>query len=484
MAREPETRYAKAAGGNVAYQVVGDGPLDLVVAPGWVSHVDLLWRDPGWERFIGGFASFARVILFDHRGTGLSDPVDRVPTLENRMDDLRAAMDAAGSERAALFGLSEGGPLSVLFAASYPERTIALVLYGTFATGSVEDDGSPGRAGWIKAMAAVRDSIDHWGEGRNIDWAAPSLSRSALQRRAVGALERASMSPAMALLSLEAAIAQCDVRSILENVSVPTLVLHRRKEAIPVEYGRYLAGHIPGARLVELDGVDHAPQVGDVESITGEVEEFLTGMRHTHEPDRVLATVLFTDIVGSTQRAAELGDRAWRELLERHDEIARAAIGRFRGREVKHTGDGFLATFDGPARAVRCAFAIGEEVRALGIEIRSGVHTGECELRGDDLGGIAVHVGARIEALAGPSEVLVSSTVKDLVVGSGIAFGDRGMHSLKGVPGEWRLFVAAGEDTRLANLPPPPDPVQDPLIDRIAHRPRLARVLARATFRH
>jgi class 3 adenylate cyclase len=399
------------------------------------------------------------------------------------MDDLRAVMDSAGSGRAALFGLSQGGPLSVLFAATYPERTIALILYGTFATGSVEDDGSPGRARWIQAMAALRDSIDHWGEGRNIDWAAPSLSRSALQRRAVGALERASMSPAMALVSMQAVGTECDVRAILENVRVPTLVLHRREDAIPVEYGSYLAEHIPGARLVELDGIDHAPWVGDVNSITGEVEEFLTGMRHAHEPDRVLATVLFTDIVGSTQRAAELGDRAWRELLERHDEIARAAIARFRGQEVKHTGDGFLATFDGPARAVRCALGIGEEVRALGIEIRSGVHTGECELRGEDLGGIAVHVGARIGALAGPSEVLVSSTVKDLVVGSGIAFQDRGMHALKGVPSKWRLFAAAGEDTRLANLPQPPDPVQDPLIDRIARRPRLARALARATGR-
>ncbi len=249
----------------------------------------------------------------------------------------------------------------------------------------------------------------------------------------------------MALLSLEAAITQCDVRAILENVRVPTLVLHRRGDRIPVEYGRYFAEHIPAARLVELEGIDHAPSVGDVESITGEVEEFLTGMRHEHESDRVLATVLFTDIVGSTQRAGELGDRAWGELLERHDQIARAAIARFRGQEVKYTGDGFLATFDGPARAVRCALAIGEEVRALGIEIRSGVHTGECELRGEDLGGIAVHVGARIGALAGPGQVLVSSTVKDLVVGSGIAFQDRGMHALKGVPNEWRLFAAGGE---------------------------------------
>lgn len=483
MVREPETHYARAVGGNVAYQVVGEGPLDLVVAPGWASHLDLLWRDPGWERFVGGLASFARVILFDYRGTGLSDPVDRVPTLEDRMDDLRAVMEAAGTKRTALLGISGGGSLSILFAASYPERTVALILYGSFATGSLEDDGSPGRSRWIQTMRIAHDAIDHWGEGRNIEWAASSLSGSALQRRMVGALERASMSPAMALVSLQVVGTECDVRAILDNVRVPTLVLHRREDSVPVEYGRYLAEHIPGARFIELEGVDHFPSVGDVESITDEVEEFLTGMRREHEPDRVLATVLFTDIVGSTQRAAELGDRAWSELLQRHDAIAQTAIGRCRGREVKQTGDGFLASFDGPARAVRCALEIAAEVGELGIEIRSGVHTGECELRYEDLAGIAVHVGARIAAMAGPGEVLVSSTVKDLVVGSGIAFQDRGLHALRGVPGEWRLFAAGGEDTYLANLPAPPDAMRDRLIDGIARRPRLARAFVRATGR-
>jgi class 3 adenylate cyclase len=332
-------------------------------------------------------------------------------------------------------------------------------------------------------MAAVRDSIDHWGEGRTLDWAAPSQRGSALRRRAVGALERATMSPSMALLSQEAAITHCDVRAILGDVRVPTLVLHRRADAVPVEYARYLAEHIPGARLVELEGIDHVPFVGDIESITGEVEEFLTGVRHDPEPDRALATVLFTDIVGSTERAAQLGDRAWRELLERHDEMARATLARFRGREVKQTGDGFLATFDAPGRAVRCATVMGEAMKELGIELRSGVHTGECELRGEDVGGLAVHVGARVAALGEPGEVLVSSTVKDLVVGSGIGFQPRGTHVLKGVPGEWAVFAAVGEDRRFENLPTPPNPVEDPLIDRLADRRWLARALARAVGR-
>jgi class 3 adenylate cyclase len=353
-------------------------------------------------------------------------------------------LDAAESGRAALFGLSMGGPLSIMFAGTYPDRTTALVLYGTYATGSVEDDGTPGRERWSKLMAEVRDSIDHWGEGRTVDWAAPSLSGNALLRRAVGALERAGMSPKMARLTWEANLAECDVRAILESVRVPTLVLHRRDERIPVEYARYLAARIPDARLVELEGQDHFPTVGDVDSITGEIEEFLTGVRHEPEPDRVLATVLFTDIVGSTRRASEVGDRAWRELLERHDEIVRSEIARFRGREIKQTGDGFLATFDGPARGVRCAVALAERVRERDIEIRCGVHTGECERRGEDIGGIAVHIGARIGALAGPGEVLVSSTVKELVAGSGIVFEDRGIQALKGIPDGWRLFCPVG----------------------------------------
>jgi class 3 adenylate cyclase len=479
MPTEPETRYAPSAGASIAYQVAGEGPVDIAIVPGWLSHVDLLWRDPGWVRFIEALASFSRVILYDPRGSGLSDPADRLPTLENRADDLRAVLDAADSERATLFGLSMGGPLSVMFGASYPERTSGLVLYGTYATGSIEDDGTPEPRRWIELMAEVRDSIDHWGEGRTALWAAPSLARNIVFRRAVGAFERASMSPTMARLTWESNLAECDVSAILESVLVPTLVLHRRDERIPVEYARDLAARIPGARLVELEGEDHFPAVGDVDAITGEVEEFITGARHQPEPDRVLATVLFTDIVDSTKRAAEVGDRAWRGLLEEHDEIVRAGIGRFRGHEVKHTGDGFLATFDGPARGVRCAVELSERLRERDIEIRCGVHTGECELRGDDIGGIAVHIGARIGALAGPGEVLVSSTVKDLVAGSGIAFEDRGSHALKGVPDTWRLFSPAGEDRRIERLPALSEPKRDPVADRIAGMPRLGRALMR-----
>jgi class 3 adenylate cyclase len=479
MVRQPQTRYAKGPEGNIAYQVVGDGPMDLVVVPGWFSHVDMLWGDPGWASFVGEFASFARVILYDKRGTGLSDPVDGVPTLESRVDDLRAVLDAAGSERAALFGFSEGGPISVLFAASYPERVSALILYGTYANGSLDDDGSPERKKWIDCLVKVRATIDHWGEGTTVDWAAPSLGRSPVYRRAVGALERAGMSPRMALLTLEAVLTQLDVREILGSVRVPTLVLHRKEEAMPVEFARELAANIPGARLVELDGVDHYPAVGDIKSITGEVEEFLTGQRHEHPLDRVLATVLFTDLVNSTRRAVELGDRRWRELLERHDVISRAEISRFQGRVIKDTGDGFLATFDGPTRAVRCASTLAERIPELGIDVRSGLHTGECELLRDDIGGIAVHIGARIAALAEAGEVLVSSTVKDLVNGSGIVFTDRGTHILKGVPGEWRLFAPSGRYDPTEDLPATQKPVQDPVIDRITRRPRVARVLMR-----
>jgi class 3 adenylate cyclase len=367
-----------------------------------------------------------------------------------------------------------------LVAASYPQRVRALVLYGSYANGSLEDDGSPGRAKFIGLMTRIRAMIDHWGEGRTVDWAAPSLSHSTLYRRAVGAFERAGMSPRMALLTWQAVLTQVDVRDILGSVRVATLVLHRKGDAIPVEFARELAANIPAARLVELDGVDHWPAVGDIKSITGEVEEFLTGQRHEHQPDRVLATVLFTDIVDSTRQAAALGDRRWRELLERHDEITRAEITRFQGRVVKQTGDGFLATFDGPTRAVRCATTLTDRIPELGIDVRNGLHSGECELRGDDIGGIAVHIGARIAALAQAGEVLVSSTVKDLVNGSGIAFRDRGTHVLKGVPGEWKLFASAGQDDSIEILlPVSQKPVQDPLTGRITRLPRVGRMLLR-----
>jgi class 3 adenylate cyclase len=445
MARSPETHYAKGPGGDIAYQVVGDGPIDLVIVPGWVSHVDLMWVDPGWRRFNDELASFARVILYDKLGTGLSDPLVELPTLESRTDELRAVLDATGSDRPALFGISAGGPTSVMFAASYPQRVAALVLYGSFANGSLEPDGSQARATWIERMNQVRTSIDHWGEGTTIDWAGPSLRTNARYREGFGAFERAAMSPKMALLSWQSHLRLIDVRDVLSSVHVPTLVLHRKDEAIPVEFAYEFARGIAGARLVELDGVDHLPTVGDISSITGEVEEFLTGHRHEPPADRVLATVLFTDIVDSTRRAAELGDRRWRELLEQHDQITCSEIARFQGRVVKNTGDGFLATFDGPTRALRCATTLAESMPQLGIDVRSGLHTGECELRGDDIGGIAVHIGARVAALAGAGEVFVSNTVKDLVNGSGITFRDRGTHALKGLPGEWQLFSPSGQ---------------------------------------
>ena len=443
---EPETRYASSAGGKIAYQVIGDGPIDLAIVPGWLSHLDLMWMDPGYRRFLQQLASFSRVISFDKRGTGCSDPIGHSPTLEERMADLKAVLDAVGSERAALFGLSEGGPMSILFGATYPDRTAALLLYGTLPTGAYDPE-LPGSTELRSALQRVQTSIERWGEGLTIDWAAPSLAHNEGARRAVGVLERASMSPTVAQAMFEANVAKMDVRAILGDVRVPTLVLHRVSDELPLALGRYLADHIPGAKMVELPGIDHFPSVGDVDTLVGEVEEFLTGVRHHAESDRVLATVLFTDIVGSTERAATVGDREWRDVLGRHDQLVRRELESHRGLEIKHTGDGFFATFEGPARAVRCALGIAREVAKLGLEIRAGVHTGECELQEGDVRGIAVHIGARVGAMAAPGEVLVSSTVKELTVGSGIGFADGGAHDLKGVPGSWNLYAATGERT-------------------------------------
>jgi len=433
---QPETRYAKSGDVHIAYQVLGDGPLNLVIVPGWISHLDLDWDDHRKAPFLERLARFSRLIRFDKRGTGLSDPASGVATLEQRMEDVRAVMDAVGAERAALFGFSEGGQMSILFAASYPDRTQALVLFGTHARATA-DATYPW--GFPDVLARQWDAIEHWGEGRFAAVMNPGQTLDPLRVEQMARRERASASPGMARALYEA-IHQTDVRAVLPTIRVPTLVLHRRDDPIPVGGGRYIASRIPGARFVELDGSDHGPWLGDADAVLGEIETFLTGTRHSHEPDRVLATVLFTDIVGSTERASQLGDRRWRELLEDHDRLVRDHLERARGRAVKHTGDGFLATFDGPARAIRCASAIRDAVHQLGIEIRAGLHTGECELMGEDVGGIAVHIGQRVSALAGPNAVLVSSTVKDLVVGSGIRFEDRGTHVLKGVPDQWRLF--------------------------------------------
>jgi pimeloyl-ACP methyl ester carboxylesterase/class 3 adenylate cyclase len=441
----PETHYAKSGEINIAYQVVGNGPLDLVFVPGFISHLDLQWADPRIARFLEKLASFSRLILFDKRGTGLSDPVAAPATLEDRMDDVRAVMDAAGSECAALLGLSEGGAMSVLFAATYPERTRALILCGTFATGTLDPDDNPGGQRWVDEFHRVRAAAEHWGEGRTLEIFAPSAD-SERDRIGRGIFERSAASPQMTRTLLDMVV-ETDVRDLLPSIRVPTLVLHREEEFVPVESARYLAEHIPGARLVVLPGMDHMPFYGDAEGYAEEIEEFLTGARHAPPSDRVLTTVMFTDIVGSTERAGALGDARWRELVGRHDELVRSELEHHRGREVKTMGDGFLATFDGPARGIRCARAIADKVRALDIGLRAGLHTGECELVGDDIGGMAVNIGARIGALAGADEVLVSNTVKDLVVGSGISFTDRGAQQLKGVPGEWRVFAVDRVET-------------------------------------
>jgi pimeloyl-ACP methyl ester carboxylesterase len=433
---ERETRYAKSGDVHIAYQVIGQGATDVVLVPGFISHVEEWWEQPLSARFLERLASFSRLILFDKRGTGLSDREAGVPTLEQRMDDVRAVLAAAGSERAAVLGISEGGAMSVVFAATYPERTAALVLYGTFAE--------------FRSWVPTPEQLEHflhaidegWGTGGSLPQFAPSLADDPRFRRWWARHERLGASPgaAMALMRMNSEI---DVRHVLPAIRVPTLVLHRTGDvAVDVEASRYQAAHIPGARYVELTGADHVPFVGDAEPILGEIEEFLTGARPIPEPDRVLATVLFIDIVGSTERAAELGDRRWRDQLGAHHAAVRRELDRFRGREVDTAGDGFLTTFDGPARAVRCAGAIVEAVRSLGLEVRAGLHTGEIELLSGGIAGIAVHIAARVAGLASPGEVLVSSTVKDLVAGSGLRFADRGTHRLKGVPDGWRLFAA------------------------------------------
>ncbi|MFL5982223.1 MAG: adenylate/guanylate cyclase domain-containing protein [Gaiellaceae bacterium] len=439
----PETRYTKSGAINIAYQVVGDGPLDLVYVPGWVSNVEGNWEIPAHERFLRRLAGFSRLILFDKRGTGLSDPLpaSRLPTLEERMDDVRAVMDAADSERAAVFGWSEGGLLSVLFAATYPERTVALVTFGIFAKRLRSADYP-----WAPTAEERRREIElverEWGREMDVAVLAPSAAADPeFKRRLLSYLRRsASPSTAAALLRLNTEI---DVRDVLPSIHVPTLVLHRSDDRdTSVEEGRWIAGRIPNAKFVELPGADHVAWVGDNDAVADEIEEFLTGVRPGRELDRVLATILFTDIVGSTEQAAKLGDRRWRDLLEQHHADVRRELERWRGREVDTAGDGFLATFDGPARAIRCGLAVASDARALGLDVRAGVHTGECELLGDKVAGIAVHTGARVSALANGGEVLVSQTVKDLVAGSGIELRDRGEHEFKGVPGRWRVYAA------------------------------------------
>ena len=438
----PQTRYAKSNGVNIAYQVAGDGPVDLVYVPGWVSHVELAWELPelvlGFERL----ASFSRLILFDKRGTGMSDPVPttELPSLEERMDDVRAVMDAVSSERAAIFGASEGGSMSMLFAAAYPERTVALCTFGSTAR-RIRTEEYPWAPTWEERQEALSSVEEMWTSG--LDWAdvAPSLDPSRLAELSRYYRRCASPGAAVALMRMNTFV---DVRDVLPTIHVPTVVLHRTDDGdAHVEEGRYLAAQIPGARFVEFAGADHSWWTQDRDAILDELEELVTGVRPAPEPNRVLATVLFTDLVRSTERLSDLGDHEWAELLKRHHAAVRRELERFRGREIDSAGDGFFATFDGPARAIRCAAAIRDSAREMGIELRAGLHTGECELLGEKVAGIAVHVGARVASAAAPNEVLVSSTVRDLVSGSGIAFegrGERELRELKGI-GARQLFA-------------------------------------------
>src|SRR4030095_12920472 len=431
---------------NIAYQVIGNGPRDLILVPGWVSNIEVLWDEPIVARFLRRLASFSRLILFDKRGTGLSDRLAGLPDLETRMDDVRAVMGAVGSERAALCGVSEGGVMCMLFAATYPARTTALITIGTFARRKLAPDYQWGRT--MEQQEQVLDAIrKDWGGPVGLDRFAPSLALDDRFRQWWSRYLRLAASPGAAL-AISRMNFGVEVRHVLPAIHVPTLVLNTVGDLVThVASARLLADGIPGAQLGELPGKDHLPYGSDVDAILDEIEEFLTGERHSWEPDRILATILFTDIVGSTDRAAALGDRRWRDLLESFYGVVRRELPRFRGLEVSTAGDGVLATFDGPARGVRCARSIADGVRSLGIEVRNGLHTGECEVIDDNVGGIAVHTAARVATIAHPGEILVTHTVKDLVTGSGLRFESRGTHTLKGVQGEWPLFLAIPQTT-------------------------------------
>lgn len=434
-----ETRYAKSGELNIAYQVFGSGDVNLVFIPGWASNVENIWTIGEFAVFADKLAQFARVVLIDRRGTGLSDPVVEPPTLEERMDDVRAVIDAVGWERAVIWGISEGGPMAMMFAATYPHRVSALVLNGTFARFSRADDypfGYPQKANdrWLSTLDST------WGTGELSRSFAPSVSDAA-GIRTLARMERMAMSPGTARKLFEV-MTQIDVRHVLAAISVPTLVVHRADDRpVMVGHARYLAERIAGAKYVELAGRDHLPWLGDTDHLLDEVREFLTGERAAPDLERILTTILFCDIVDSTRRATELGDREWKAVLSRFYAVVDDKLHHFRGRKLDTAGDGLFAAFDGPARAVRCGVALAEWVRSLGLELRVGVHTGECEVLGDKYSGIAVHLGARVASAAEPGQVLVSSTVKDLVVGSGIHFEDLGPRSLKGVPDQWRLFA-------------------------------------------
>ena len=441
----PETRYAKKGEISIAYQVVGDGPIDIVLVNGILSHMALLWSDPQANAMLRRITSFARLVMFDKPGTGLSDPVAGPPSVEQRVEDICVVMDAVGLEHAALWGYSEGGSPSMLFAATYPERCDALILYETAARWVSAPDYFPDEPALERLLTMFVEGADNWGSGHVIGelWAPSAISTPGAMQ-VYGSAERICASPGMAKAVMWACTL-IDVREALPRISAPTLVMNREDSFCPIELGRYIAQEIPGARHAVFAGQDHLTWVVDWEPIIDEIEEFLTGSRHRVDPDRALTTILFTDIVSSTERAAELGDERWHALVERHDEIVRAEIANYGGRAIKTMGDGVLAVFEGPAKAIRSARAISDAIRPLGIEIRAGIHTGECDRRGEDLAGIAVNVAARIISHAGAGEVLVSGTVKELVLGSGIEFADRGTYTLKGVPDEWHLFAVTGD---------------------------------------
>lgn len=438
----PEIRFAQRDDVNIAFFATGRPAPDIVFVPNWTSNIELFWEQGPFGRIIKPLASIGRVIAFDQPGTGISDPValDELPTMEQWMDDVRIVMDAAGCERATLVAEGAAGPLAILFAATHPERTDGLVLLGSFAR-MMRDDGYP----WGFPVDSLNKGIENWlaiwGTGRQLAISAPSVADDEQEVRVMGRAERHSASPGVARAYFRL-IMELDVRHVLPAVRVPTLVIHRSGDRwIRIGHARYLADNIANAKLVEIPGEDHLFLYRDTATVIAEIQEFLTGVRAVpDDTERVLATFLFTDIVDSTLRATEMGDRLWRETLDAHDRVVRVLLERFRGREVKATGDGFLATFDGPARAVRCAVAIRDEARRIGLEIRAGLHTGECEVRGEDVGGVAVHVAARVLGLARDGEVLISQTVKDLTIGSGLDLADRGLQVLRGVPGEWRVF--------------------------------------------
>ena len=436
----PATHYAEHKGVHIAYQVLGNGERDLIYLPGLWSHVEHVWRDPSYSRFLQGLAVFSRLIMLDTRGAGLSDRASGVPLLEDQIDDVLSVMDAVSSDSATVMGVSQSGPLATLMAATHPARVDGLILYGSYATSRATEDSPSGRSeDWL---AEYIERVDReWGSATDLDLVAPSMAGNRAFRDWWAQLERYSNPPGDAMAYIRSH-SDDDVRAVLPTVSVPTLVIHRSDDPYrPIGLGRYFAEQISNARMVELEGRDHLPYLGDTRAILEAVEQFVTGSTGTIGSDRVLATLLFTDIVDSTARAAELGDREWRGLLHRHNQTFRDELSRFRGREVKTTGDGFLAIFDGPARAIECAIAIRDELHNLGVDIRAGIHTGEVELIGSDIGGISVHIGSRVSAMANAGEVLVSRTVRDLVAGSGIQFEDRGTHVLKGVPDDWQLFA-------------------------------------------